>query len=200
MCTSQILPTDRPKDKRLFIVDLDQHRIFDDSQPWARINWQQWLPPGPGKVLKARLTRAAQAVRLEPACGASSCAPALPCLCLRCVPCADATVWEMPHPGLRSDTRFLFDSDEIDYDSVELLNRRVRDAALRFMAELLAPYRNFMPALADRDVSASARVFSRWSKNKQWGLTQSHHNAHTNAYPHTGDVRLGRLCQGRPEE
>lgn len=110
------------------------------------------------------------------------------------VSCADATVGEMPHPGLRSDTRFLFDSDEIDYDSVELLNRRVRDAALRFMAELLAPYRNFMPALADRDVSASARVFSRWSKNKQWGLTQSHHNAHT------GDVRLGRLCQGRPEE
>lgn len=85
MCTSQILPTHRPKDKRLFIVDLDQHRIFDDSQPWARINWQQWLPPGPGKVLKARLTRAAQAVRLEPACGASSCAPALPCLCLRCL-------------------------------------------------------------------------------------------------------------------
>ena len=53
--------------------------------------------------------------------------------------------------GTESDIDFLFSNPDSDYDAIDLLERRVRDAALRFMVELLQGYRSFIrvPSPAD---------------------------------------------------
>lgn len=59
------------------------------------------------------------------------------------------------HAGTGSDVDFLFRNPEMDYSSIDLVERMVRDAALRFMVELLAGYALSVPRHSSGRVLAS---------------------------------------------
>ena len=120
------------------MLDLDSNAVFTAGLAQAP-SWQSLLPTKLGKQMRARLVRAAKQGNVE--CGAGTERPHARALPLQRTSVTMVRVCLPPYrAGTASDMDFLFRNPEMDYSSIDLVERMVRDAALRFMVELLAGY------------------------------------------------------------